>query len=80
MISIYFIISIINLLSFVNEEKDFINRALKYLDENKYNETVGELEEELVLVKSKAELQLVNLFFCKEDPQMFGIYNIRENS
>ena len=26
------------------------------------------------------ELQLVNLFFCKEYPQMFGIYNPRENA
>jgi len=75
-----FLVSILTISSFAKEEKDYIDQALKYLDESKYNEAVGELEEALVLVKNKANLQLVNLFFCNEDPQMFGIYNIRDNA
>jgi len=62
------------------EENDYIYQALKYLDENKYNEAVSELEEALTIVKNRASLQLNNLNFCTEDPQMFGIYNIRPNS
>jgi len=62
------------------EENDYINQALKFLDENKYNEALTKLEEALALVKSKASLQLNNLYFCTEDPQMFGIYNIRTNT
>ena len=75
-----FLVSSLTISSFAKEEKDYINQALKYLDESKYNEAVGELEEALILVKNKANLQLVNLFFCQEDPQMFGLYNPRENT
>ena len=75
-----FIISSISVFSFASEEKDYINKALKYLDENKYNEAVGELEEALALIRNKANLELVNLFFCEELPQMFGIYNPKENT
>jgi len=65
---------------FAKEENDYIYQALKYLDENKYNEAVSELEEALTIVKNKASLQLNNLYLCTEDPQMFGIYNIRTNT
>jgi len=73
-----FLVSSLAISTFAKEEKDYINQTLKYLDENKYTEAVGELEEALILVKNKANLQLVNLFFCEEDPQMFGIYNVRD--
>jgi len=75
-----FLVNSLTTSSFAKEEKDYINQTLKYLNENKYNEAIEELEEVLVLVKNKAELKLVNLFFCEEDPQMFGIYNIRANT
>ncbi len=74
-----FIITSLAMLSFASEEKDYINRALKLIDEEKYNEAVVELEEALALIRNKANLELVNLFFCEELPQMFGIYNPREN-
>ena len=74
-----FIITSLAILSFAGEEKDYINRALKLIDEEKYNEAVVELEEALALIRNKANLELVNLFFCEELPQMFGIYNPREN-
>ncbi len=74
-----FIITAITMFSFASEEKDYINRALKLIDEEKYNETVRELEEALALIRNKANIELVNLFFCEELPQMFGIYNPREN-
>jgi len=74
------IITSLTMFSFASEEKDYINLALKLIEEEKYNEAVGELEEALTIARSKAEIQLVNLFFCKEHPQMFGIYNPRENT
>jgi len=76
---ILFTISL-SIFSFASEEKDLINNALKYLDENRYNEAVVELEEALALVRNKANLELVNLFLCEEYPQMFGIYNPKENT
>jgi hypothetical protein len=75
-----FIITSLTMFSFASEEKDYINQALKLIEEEKYNETVGELEEALALIRNKASLELVNLFFCEELPQMFGIYNPRENT
>lgn len=66
--------------SFASEEKDYINHALKLIDKEKYNEAVGELSEALALIRNKSSLELVNLFFCEELPQMFGIYNPRENA
>ena len=74
-----FIITAMATVSFASEEKDYINQALKLIDEEKYNEAVRELEEALMVVKSKADLELINLFFCEEDPPMFGIYNPRES-
>ena len=41
---------------------------------------MGELSEALALFRNKSSLELVNLFFCEELPQMFGIYNPRENA
>lgn len=78
-----FFILILNsfvLLSFTNVEKDYINNALTLIEKEKYNEAVKELEEALAIIRSKADLELTNLFLCKEDPPMFGIYNPRENS
>ncbi|GAH24122.1 unnamed protein product, partial [marine sediment metagenome] len=59
-----FIITSLAMFSFASEEKDYINRALKLIDEEKYNEAVRELEEALALIRNKASLELVNLFFC----------------
>jgi len=75
-----FIIISLAMFSFASEEKDYINRALKLIDEEKYNEAVVELEEAMALIRNKANLELVNLFFCEELPQMFGTYNPRENT
>ena len=74
-----FVITSFAIFSFASEEKDYISQALKLIDEEKYNEAVGELEEALAIVKTKADLELINLFLCEEDPPMFGIYNPREN-
>jgi len=65
---------------FAKEEKDYINQAIKYLDENKYTEAVGELEEALILVKSKASLEFANVLFSKEEGFGYGLYNARENA
>jgi len=75
-----FLISSFTISSFAKEDKDYINQTLKYLDENKYNEAVGELEEALILVKSKADLGFVNVLFVKEKAPGFGMYNTRESS
>jgi len=75
-----FIISNISAFSFASEEKDYINKALKYLDENKYNEAVVELEEALMLIKSKADLEYVNVTYTEDEAWGFGMYNPRENS
>jgi len=66
--------------SFASEEKDYINRALKLIDEEKYNEAVGELEEALAMVKTKADLELVNITFTDEEAWGFGMYNQREDA
>lgn len=74
------ILSSLILSSFAKEEKDYINQALKYLDENKYNEAVVELEEVLTLVRSKSNLEFVNVVFTNEEAGGFGLYNQRENA
>ncbi|MBA7497644.1 hypothetical protein ES704_00372 [subsurface metagenome] len=78
LISIFIITSLV-MFSFASEEKDYINRALKLIDEEKYNEAVGELEEALMVVRSKAKLEYVNVLFA-EEIEGFGIYNPRENA
>ena len=75
-----FIITSMATLSFASEEKDYINRALKLIDEEKYNEAVGELEEALMVVKSKADLEFVNVTFTDEEAWGFGMYNQREDT
>jgi len=75
-----FIVTIIVMFSFASEEKDYINQALKLIDEEKYNEAVRELEEALMVVKSKADLEFVNLIFTDEEAWGFGMYNQRENA
>jgi len=75
-----FIITSFVMFSFANEEKDYINRALKLIDEEKYNEAVRELEEALMVVKSKADLEFVNVIFTDEEAWGFGMYNQREDT
>ena len=75
-----FIITSLTMFSFASEEKDYINQALKYLDENKYTEALGELEEALALVRSKSNLEFVNVVFTNEEAGGFGLYNQRENA
>ena len=75
-----FIITSMTTLSFASEEKDYINRALKLIDEEKYNEAVEELEEALMVVKSKAGLEFVNVTFTDEEAWGFGMYNQREDT
>lgn len=74
------ILSSLILSSFAIEEKDHINQALKFIDEEKYNEAVGELEEVLTLVRSKSNLEFVNVVFTNEEAGGFGLYNQRENA
>ena len=75
-----FIITAMATFSFASEEKDYINQALKYLDENKYTEALGELEEALALVRSKSNLEFANVLFTNEEAGGFGLYNQRENA
>ena len=75
-----FIITSFAMFSFASEEKDYINRALKLIDEEKYNEAVGELEEALAIVKSKADLEFVNITFTDEEAWGFGMYNTRKDA
>jgi len=75
-----FIITSLTMFSFASEEKDYINQALKYLDENKYTEALGELEKALALVRSKSNLEFVNVVFTNEEAGGFGLYNQRENA
>jgi hypothetical protein len=66
--------------SFASEEKDYINQALKLIDEEKYNEAIVELEEALMVVKSKANLEFINVKFTDEEAWGFGMYNQREDA
>ena len=75
-----FIITAMAMFSFASEEKDYINRTLKLIDEEKYNEAVGELEEALIVVRSKADLEFVNVTFTDEEAWGFGMYNQREDA
>jgi hypothetical protein len=74
------ILSSLILSSFAIEEKDYINQALKFIDEEKYNEAVVELEEVLTLVRSKSNLEFVNVVFTNEEAGGFGLYNQKENA
>lgn len=74
------ILSSLILSSFAIEEKDYINQALKFIDEEKYNEAVVELEEVLTLIRSKSSLEFVNVVFTNEEAGGFGLYNQRENT
>ncbi|HER24937.1 MAG TPA: hypothetical protein ENO17_07815 [Candidatus Atribacteria bacterium] len=73
------VIASLTMFSFASEEKDYINQALKLIDEENYNEAVGELEEALAMLKSKADLGFINVLFTKEEAPGFGMYNAREN-
>ena len=75
-----FTITSFAMFSFASEEKDYINRALKLIDEEKYNEAVEELEEVLIVVRSKADLKFVNVTFTDEEAWGFGMYNQREDA
>ena len=75
-----FIITSFAMFSFASEEKDYINRALKLIDEEKYNEAVKELEEALMVIRSKADLEFINVTFTDEEAWGFGMYNQRENA
>ena len=75
-----FIITSMATFSFASEEKDYINRALKLIDEEKYNEAVEELEEALMVVRSKADLEFVNVTFTDEEAWGFGMYNQKEDT
>ena len=75
-----FIITSFAMFSFASEEKNYINRALKLIDEKKYNEAVRELEEALLVTRSKADLELVNMLFTDEEAWGFGMYNQRDNA
>lgn len=75
-----FIITSLVMFSFASEEKDYIDRALILIDEEKYNEAVKELEEALMAVRSKADLEFVNVAFTDEEAWGFGMYNQRENA
>jgi hypothetical protein len=74
------ILSSLILSSFAIEEKNLINQALVFIDEEKYNEAAVELEEALSLIKSKSNLEFVNVLFTKEEAGGFGLYNKRENA
>jgi len=75
-----FIITSLAVFSFASEEKDYVNRALKLIDEEKYNEAVVELEEALMVVRGKANLEFVNITFTNEEAWGFGMYNQREDA
>ncbi len=75
-----FIITSLAVFSFASEEKDYISRALKLIDEEKYNEAVVELEEALMVIRSKANLEFVNITFTNEEAWGFGMYNQREDA
>jgi len=75
-----FIITGLTMFSFASEEKDYINSALKLIDEEKYNEGVGELEEALMIIRSKADLEFVNVSFTEEEAWGFGMYNPRKDA
>jgi len=75
-----FVIIAMATFSFASEEKDYINRALKLINEEKYNEAVGELEEALMVVRSKADLEFVNVTFTNEEAWGFGMYNQRKDT
>lgn len=79
-IVLIFVISSISVFSFAREEKEYINQALKYLDENKYNEAAIELEEALVLIKGKADLEFVKVSFTQDEAWGFGMYTPRGNA
>ncbi|MCJ7814218.1 MAG: hypothetical protein MUP34_02220, partial [Candidatus Atribacteria bacterium] len=57
------IITSLTMFSFASEEKDYIYQVLKLIDEEKYDEAVEGLEEALAIVRSKSNLEFVNVVF-----------------
>jgi hypothetical protein len=55
-------------------------KKIVLIDEEKYNKGVGELEEALMAIRSKADLGFVNVSFIEEEAWGFGMYNSRKDA
>ena len=57
-----------------------IQKATEYLQEDKFNEAIKELETVLTLIRPKAKLEFNKVQFVKDDPPGYGIFQPREKN
>lgn len=65
---------------FASSYETNIQKATEYLQEDKFNEAIKELETVLTLIRPKAKLEFNKVQFVKDDPPGYGIFQPRENN
>jgi hypothetical protein len=61
-------------------EKKLIEQSLQYLEQHDYNMAIDLLEEALLSIREKAQLELMNVQFTEDKAAGFGMYQKRKDT